>query len=525
MRAEGFDSYYSVLGIRHDASDMEIRKAYRQAAIKNHPDKGGDAAAFKACAEAYQVLSDADSRAVYDRYGKAGLRSGGGAAERTWAPGASPEAVFRQMFGDHADLAALFRELDLAAARGPTHRPAGPHAPREPPHQPRRLLSRTPLPHSASELERLTARLRAELLQADGAHPLPLGAAQWSARELRCYLERGGGTWTPARLMTGDGLRRLGASSPVRPMALWTRPSRSTMLSVLEASDEAALSDLAKRLAADNAVALPLGLDAALLVKAQSEARSIAGDMQPAMMPSNGEARGDEFVRLSQCFRAATAGLPVLQGLREALSAVGAALAPLILADVSLGSLQLAETSDAFIARVPAGRTVVTHLDSECTDRAAPLERKLSLSVSLSDEEGLEGGAGARVLFDDATDSWMAGPTQPGTLLIELSDRCVHRAPPAEKERLSASVYLLGGYVHPDGAAAESMPSPGAAGSASSFGLPSRHHAAPAARVDCSQSVQSSHQRTRTVAQPVMPEEDDASTDSDAEEGAMDELG
>ena len=87
MEAEGFDSYYAILGIRRDASQSDVRKAYRHAAVKNHPDKGGDAAAFKACAEAYEVLSDPDMRRVYDRYGKAGLSNGAGMPERTWAPG------------------------------------------------------------------------------------------------------------------------------------------------------------------------------------------------------------------------------------------------------------------------------------------------------------------------------------------------------------------------------------------------------------------------------------------------------
>lgn len=69
--------YYEVLGVAKDASPEDVRKAYRQAALKNHPDRNpGDAQAearFKEATEAFQVLSDDDKRARYDRFGHAGL--------------------------------------------------------------------------------------------------------------------------------------------------------------------------------------------------------------------------------------------------------------------------------------------------------------------------------------------------------------------------------------------------------------------------------------------------------------------
>ncbi|MCB0524608.1 MAG: molecular chaperone DnaJ [Lewinellaceae bacterium] len=74
--------YYEVLGVSKSAGNDEIRKAYRDKAIKFHPDKNpGDATAeekFKEAAEAYDVLSDADKRARYDRYGHAGVDGMGG---------------------------------------------------------------------------------------------------------------------------------------------------------------------------------------------------------------------------------------------------------------------------------------------------------------------------------------------------------------------------------------------------------------------------------------------------------------
>jgi len=72
--------YYEVLAIGREASADEIKKAYRQAALKNHPDRNpGDEAAegrFKEASEAYAVLSDADKRVQYDRFGHAGVNGG-----------------------------------------------------------------------------------------------------------------------------------------------------------------------------------------------------------------------------------------------------------------------------------------------------------------------------------------------------------------------------------------------------------------------------------------------------------------
>ena len=73
--------YYEVLGVPRDAPDAEIKKAFRKLARELHPDVNShDPQAeekFKEAAEAYEVLSDADRRATYDRYGHEGLRSGG----------------------------------------------------------------------------------------------------------------------------------------------------------------------------------------------------------------------------------------------------------------------------------------------------------------------------------------------------------------------------------------------------------------------------------------------------------------
>src|SRR5262249_2770576 len=77
VMASGKRDYYEVLGVRKEADDEEVKRAYRKLAMQYHPDRNvGDAEAeekFKEAAEAYEVLRDRDKRQRYDRYGHAGL--------------------------------------------------------------------------------------------------------------------------------------------------------------------------------------------------------------------------------------------------------------------------------------------------------------------------------------------------------------------------------------------------------------------------------------------------------------------
>lgn len=95
--------YYEILGVARDATDPQIKSAYRKLALKHHPDRNpGDARAeeaFKEAAEAYAVISDPDKRSAYDRFGHAGV-SGAGAG------GFDPNAFagFEDIFGNLGDL-------------------------------------------------------------------------------------------------------------------------------------------------------------------------------------------------------------------------------------------------------------------------------------------------------------------------------------------------------------------------------------------------------------------------------------
>jgi molecular chaperone DnaJ len=91
-------SYYDVLGVGKDADEKAIKSAFRKKAMECHPDRNPGCQVsegkFKELSEAYEVLSDPEKRAVYDRFGKAGVNGAAGGAH------ARPEDIFRDVFGD-----------------------------------------------------------------------------------------------------------------------------------------------------------------------------------------------------------------------------------------------------------------------------------------------------------------------------------------------------------------------------------------------------------------------------------------
>ena len=84
------NKHYHTLGINPNASDAEVKKAYRKLAMQHHPDKGGDQAKFKEITAAYEILSDPEKRSNYDRFGD---------AERPQFQHVDPFEMFNQMFG------------------------------------------------------------------------------------------------------------------------------------------------------------------------------------------------------------------------------------------------------------------------------------------------------------------------------------------------------------------------------------------------------------------------------------------
>ena len=108
--------YYQTLGVNRDASDEDIKKAYRKLAMKHHPDRNPDnkesEEKFKEAKEAYEVLADAKRRAAYDQFGHAGVEQGAGMG----AGGAAGFGGFADAFGD------IFGDLfggGAARGRGP----------------------------------------------------------------------------------------------------------------------------------------------------------------------------------------------------------------------------------------------------------------------------------------------------------------------------------------------------------------------------------------------------------------------
>jgi molecular chaperone DnaJ len=100
------EDYYKTLGVERNASEADIKKAYRRLAMKHHPDRNPDKSAeakFKEAKEAYEILSDAQKRAAYDQFGHAGVdpaAAGGAGGFYSSRGGGNFADIFGDVFGD-----------------------------------------------------------------------------------------------------------------------------------------------------------------------------------------------------------------------------------------------------------------------------------------------------------------------------------------------------------------------------------------------------------------------------------------
>lgn len=121
-------NYYHILGIERNASEDDIKKAYRKMALKYHPDKNKSPEAeekFKEISEAYEVLSDKKKKDIYDRFGEEGLKGAnkpgpaGAGGNFTYTYHGDPRATFAQFFGTDNPFQTFFQMGGIGGGAAP----------------------------------------------------------------------------------------------------------------------------------------------------------------------------------------------------------------------------------------------------------------------------------------------------------------------------------------------------------------------------------------------------------------------
>ena len=200
--------YYELLGIERTATEAEIKKAFRRLARELHPDVSQEPDAherFRAVAEAYEVLSKAETRRLYDQYGHAGLRRGGFAP--TDFDFANLGDIFSAFFGDN-----LFARNRGGRLRGATSvSPSDRARRRVRRREPRGRQSRSPPPASAATATapsrgQVEPRARPAAARASCARSRAASSASSSARRpARMRRRRARVVETPCTACEGDG--------------------------------------------------------------------------------------------------------------------------------------------------------------------------------------------------------------------------------------------------------------------------------------------------------------------------------
>ena len=496
--------YYAVLGITRGASADEVKKAYKMMAIKCHPDKNPGAkeaaeAQFKRVAEAYEVLSDEQKRALYDAHGLEGLKRGG-----VSFGGVDPNALFAQMFEQMAQMMSA-QGIDPAQVGGMKFTAIGPDG------QPIQVTMRmpggmaggggggtpsAPAGRTAEEHAALVADPQEEHL-ADDLEPPAEAATRWARSEVALYFESGG-SWAPvcgtlAAPATPASLRLVGRDAPVVAAKYTTTSGWQVQndphllflpegaLGAVEAKDSQALRGVALALAAEGWVSLNFGADDNVWPDASREA-------QMALSSSATSAASDGHDELCASLQALPGGAravaPTLHALFEALSSFVLALSPELAA--SPLALKLVTHTDAEVSGLlGGGKQCAPQLDIDLggdggvekridrsdgraysrqdfldfyrhdgprrweeapTPTGADDRRKLCALLFLNAGWRATDG-GCLHLYDERSQRWQSIRPDSDTLILLRSDRVLHAVAPTQTPRYCLRISFHGVYL------------------------------------------------------------------------------
>jgi len=207
------DDPYQALGVRKDASQDDIKAAYKKMALKWHPDRNPDNQSkaeyeFKRISKAYSTLSDPNERMMYDRFGAEGM-SGGSRGSAHTKPMTEAEAaeLFKQMFGDKK-LDDIIREVELVSKQQDAERAAAAEQLRSRAAtlraeadelEAQAMLQRMTNPLRSAQLIMLSRKKLAEASQTDQAYQMSI---------IQRIQQRSQANWTLSRLRSMDPVHR-----------------------------------------------------------------------------------------------------------------------------------------------------------------------------------------------------------------------------------------------------------------------------------------------------------------------------